>query len=249
MCKIILYLLLGNFPYPHIVVNGGHCGDFLLRVVVFRRYPPYQFGTPGSICTVESVDEHICLFVAKYVAADGLSEHGRVAVNVKIIVLQLEGKPHLLAELVQIICVFIRRTAQNCAYLKRTCKQNTCLQAYHFDVFVFRYIGTCLEIHVILLPFSYFKSCLREKVKHLFQLARTAVKKMTVRQYKHTVTRKDCRIVVPLHMYGLLSAPHVGVVHEVVVQQCIVMVCLDGARRRQYALRVVLIHVVSHEHQ
>ena len=55
---------------------------------------------------VESVDEHIGLLVAHNVAADGLAEDSGIAIDVEIIVLQLEGQSNLFAKLIEIGGIF-----------------------------------------------------------------------------------------------------------------------------------------------
>ena len=70
-----------------------------------------------AVGSVEGVDKHVRLLVAKYVAADSLAEHGRVAVNVEIVVLQLESESHLLAELIKVVGIGGRCVGENSAYL------------------------------------------------------------------------------------------------------------------------------------
>ena len=68
-------------------------------------------------------------------------------------------------------------------------------------------------------------------------------------QDKHRVAREDGRIGIPAHVYRLLSAAQRGVVHEVVMQERVVVIGLKGARRRENRFRVVPEEIVGQEHQ
>ena len=50
-------------------------------------------------------------------------------------------------------------------------------------------------------------------------------------------------------MYSGVSASHVGIVHEVVMEEGVVMVCLQSAGCREYGVRIVLVEVITHEHE
>ena len=50
-------------------------------------------------------------------------------------------------------------------------------------------------------------------------------------------------------MYRLMSTPQVGIIHQVVMQQGIVMIGLQTTGRHEDILRLVFKKVVRHQHQ
>ena len=106
-----------------------------------------------------------------------------------------------------------------------------------------------LEVHVILLSLTYFKSRLREQVEHRFELCRVTLRHALVGKHQHGVARQYRRVGVPFLVYGLMSAPQVGVVHKVVVQKRVVVVGLYGACRHYDVLRIVPEQFVCEHHE
>ena len=70
-----------------------------------------------------------------------------------------------------------------------------------------------------------------------------------IRQHEHGVAGEYGGVGVPTAVYGLVSAAQVGVVHEVVVQQGVVMVSLKRTGGHENAFGVVLEEVVGKEHE
>ena len=99
--EVSVYALLAQAAYAQLVVDAGDGSHLLRAVKVGCGNPAHQLGTLLPVGTLASIDEHVSLLVRHDVAADGLAEHGRVAVNVEQVVLQLEGQPYLLAKLVE----------------------------------------------------------------------------------------------------------------------------------------------------
>ena len=69
-----------------------------------------------------------------------------------------------------------------------------------------------------------------------------------VSQHQHTVTREDSSIGIPLLVYGLMTTTEVSIIHQVVVQESIVVISLKSYRIHQNLLRIILEEIVSQEH-
>ena len=67
-----------------------------------------------------------------------------------------------------------------------------------------------------------------EDVEQLGQDLRFARTEQAVGVDHHRIARKDGDIVVPTGMYGRLTAPQIGAIHDVVVEQRKVVEHLDG---------------------
>ena len=106
-----------------------------------------------------------------------------------------------------------------------------------------------LEVHVVLLAFANLKCRLGEECQHLSQLVGAALLHAFIGQYKHRVAREDSRVGIPAAVYRLVTSAQVGVVHEIVVQQRVVMVGFQCTCRREDTLRVILEHVVAEQHE
>ena len=103
-------------------------------------------------------------------AADGLTKHRRIAVNIEVVVLQLEGQTELFAKLVEQLSIALVGIGHQCAHLRRTGQQNARFQANHLDVLLFAHVVAMLEIHIILLSFTNFKGGFGEQRENLRQL-------------------------------------------------------------------------------
>ena len=68
-------------------------------------------------------------------------------------------------------------------------------------------------------------------------------------QDQHGVARQDSRVGIPFLVYSQLATTHIGIVHQVVVQQSIVMIRLQRDGIHQNLLRILLIKIVRHQHQ
>ena len=76
-----------------------------------------------------------------------------------------------------------------------------------------------------------------------------ALSHAVVGEHQHTVARKDGGIGVPLLVNGFMTTAKIGIVHQVVVQQGIVVISLQSDGVHQDFLRVFLEYVVAQEHQ
>lgn len=82
---------------------------------------------------VEGIDEHIRLLVRCDIATNLLTEHLGIAVNIEVIILQLERQSYLLAKLIQVLCILIRSIGKDSTHLQGTSQENAGLEAEEFD--------------------------------------------------------------------------------------------------------------------
>ena len=106
-----------------------------------------------------------------------------------------------------------------------------------------------LEVHIVLLSLANLECCLGEQSEHLGKFLLLTLCDALVCKHEHRVAREDCGVGIPTAVYGFVSATQVGVVHEVVVQKRVVVVCLQATSRHDYRLGVVLEQIVGKEHQ
>ena len=66
---------------------------------------------------------------------------------------------------------------------------------------------------------------------------------------QHSVAREDGLISVPLLMHRLVTTTHIGIVHQVVVQQGEVMIGLQSDGLRDDTLWIILKEIIAHQHQ
>ena len=198
---------------------------------------------------VVSIDEHEGLLIAGDVTADSFSEHLLIAVDIEIVVLQLEGQTDELTKLIETLSVIMRCSGQQRAHLQGTSQQDAGLQTYHFEILLLADIRAGLKVDVVLLSFSYLQSCGSEELKHLRQFVCRAFCHPLISEHEHRVARENRLIGVPPLMHRLVSAPQVGVVHQVIMEKCIVVISLQSHSLHENALRIILIQIVSQQHQ
>ena len=68
-------------------------------------------------------------------------------------------------------------------------------------------------------------------------------------QDEHGVAREHGRVVVPLLVDGGLAAPHVGTVHEVVVEEGVVVVSLDADGGGEGLFGVLVVEAAGEEEE
>ena len=68
-------------------------------------------------------------------------------------------------------------------------------------------------------------------------------------QHEHGVAREHSQVGIPLLMYGGLPPAHIGIVHKVVVEECVIVVGLQGASTGENLFGVILKEVVGQKHQ
>ena len=231
------------------VVETCDGANLLLAVKVLHLHPALQFLALRRIGTEEGVDEHVGFLVGGDVAADGLAKHLLVAIDVEIVVLQLEGQSYLFAKAIEIVGVLLRGPCEDGTNLQRTSQQHAGLQTDHLDILVLGHVRALLKLHVQLLTVAYLQRRLREEVEHGFQPFCRTLRHHLIGQYQHRVAREDGLVVVPLHVHRRFAATLVSIVHQVVVEQGVVVIGLQCAGRSQYALRILAEEVVGQQHQ
>ena len=238
--KVVADGFFGQLLDAHLIIYVGHGGNLLLWVVICGIDPVHQFGTLTAVGTVDGIDEHVGLLVAEDVSADGLAEYFRVAINIQIVVLQLECQSHAFAEGIERIGIGLWGIGHDGTNLQGTCQQHTGLEAYHLNVFIFGHISAGLKVDVVLLTLAYLKRGFGKEVEHGAQVSLITLRHALESQHQHAVARKDGCIVVPFLVHGEVAAAHVGTVHQVIVQQGVVVVAIQVATLRQEAFRVYL---------
>ncbi len=194
-------------------------------------------------------EEQEGLLGAEDVAANLFAKHPCVAVDVEVVVLQLEGHTYFLGETVECRGHVGRGIGGDGAHLCRAGQQDGRLEAYHLEVFVDGDVGARLEVHVVLLSLAHFLRGAGEYLQQCLLLFAVAMEHKTIGLYEHRIAGEDGRIGVPLAVHRGAPASHLGVVHQVVVEQGMVVVGLYAECRRQGALYVFAEEAVGEEQQ
>ena len=79
--------------------------------------PTVELLTVVLIGTEISIDEHVCLLVTEDIATDSLTEDCRIAIDIEVVVLQLEGESDLLTEDIEVLTVGYRSIGEYRTYL------------------------------------------------------------------------------------------------------------------------------------
>ena len=82
LAEVVVDFLLAQLADADFVVQTGDGGDFLFTIEVLGGNLLLQFVALFGIGTVDGIDEHVGLLVAGDVAANGLAEDLRVAIDV-----------------------------------------------------------------------------------------------------------------------------------------------------------------------
>ena len=198
---------------------------------------------------VEGIDEHEGLLVGSDIATNLLTEHLGIAIDIEEIILQLESQTNLLTKLIQVLGIFLRSISQNSTNLQSTSQEYAGLETDHLDILLFFHIVACLKLHIILLSLSYFESGGGEDFQHLGKMLFVTLCHALIGKNQHAVAREDGCIGIPLLVNGLVTTAQIGIVHQVIMEQGIVVISLQGDGIHQDFLRVVLEDVVTQEHQ
>ena len=84
-----------------------------------------------------------------------------------------------------------------------------------------------LKVHVILLSFAHLKSGLEILLHGNRTFCRSFIHTFAC-QHEHGISREDGRIGIPAAVHSRLSPPHICLVHEVIMEQGVVMKHLQG---------------------
>ena len=231
------------------VVDGGNGADFLLvcQVGVGRRAE--QCVARGLVGPLQGVDEEERFFTTQNVAAVLLTEYTRVAVHVEVVVLHLEGQSQFLSKAVERVGIGLGRIGSQCAHLGSASQEHGGFEAYHFDVLFDGDVGACLEVDVVLLPLANFAGGVCKEAYDFVAVRPGIFQEFLEGHDEHRVAREDGRVVVPLAVHGGKAAAHVGTVHQVVVQQRVVVVGFQAYGGGHHAVHVVAIEAVGQQHQ
>ena len=179
----------------------------------------------------QSLYQHIGFLVAQDIPTYIFTKYGSITVHIQQIVFQLKSDTHIHAKVIQPFRIFSRSTAQQCSDFQTCRQQHGCFQTNHLQVFLLLHIAPLLKIHIHLLTFANFKSRQAEQIHHSLQMFGRTLRHKLISQHQHCVTRKDSRIIIPYLMHRFFSAAFIGTVHQVVMQQCIIMIDLDACCR------------------
>ena len=164
-------------------------------------------------------------------AADFFTEDGRIAVGVEVVVLELEGESYFFGKLVEHFGICSRCVGEETAHLCGAAEEHRGFEADHFEVFRFGDLTARFEIDVVLLSFADADGAVGEQAQDLFSASHGALCDEAIGQEKHGVAGEYGGVFVPTGVHGGASAAHVGVVHEIVVHEGVVVVHFDADRR------------------
>lgn len=211
-----------------------------------------------SVGHLEGMDEEIGLLVTEYVSADTFAEGGGITPAVEPVVLKLEGQSDILSEGVEeiyvlgfafesVVAVDGELTTDETAHAEGTPEENGCFEPYHSDVLVGSDIGACLEVNVELLSFSDFDVHLVERLDDGTEHRRGDGGYIGVGESLHGVARQNCRIFVPLEVDCGFAVTFGSFVHDVIVEQCEIMVYFEANGRSESRLDIVAEEIGRHQ--
>ena len=87
------------------------------------------------------------------------------------------------------------------------------------------------KFHVQLLSLANLKHSQAEQVHHLFQVFRRASRHIAECQNQHSVSRQHSRVIIPDFVHGRFSPTHIRTVHQIIMQQRVVVVHFDSSSR------------------
>ena len=113
-----------------------------------------------------SLDCQPALLVVYDVASDRFAEYLFVAECVQPVVRNLECETESITISVEVACIFVRSASYQCSHFRGASDQHGSLQSDHHHVLVHRNLLDLLEVHVILLTFTYLGSGVVEQLEH-----------------------------------------------------------------------------------
>jgi len=178
-----------------------------------------EFVAEGLGRGLEGFEDKVGFFVVADVLPGLFAELGHVAIAVEEVVLQLEGKAEMDAELVEVVDVGFGGAGIEGADFEGAGKEDGGLEADHHHVVVDGDLGSVLEVHVVLLAFAHFDGCLVEAGEDLVEAGAGLGKEVGPGEGEHGVAGEDGGVLVPFAVDGGLAAADGGTVHEVVVEE------------------------------
>ena len=92
-----------------------------------------------------------------------------------------------------------------------------------------------------------FLSNVPQDIKDLLKASNIALTYQLIRHYQHTITTKDCGIVVPYLMHTRLTTTNLSPIHHIIVKQSIVMIGFYTQSHRHCTFNIFLIHIISQQ--
>ena len=153
------------------------------------------------------------------------------------------------SEIIQVVGIFGSRSCQNSTDFETACQQHGRFQANHFDIFILGDITAGFKFHIQLLSFTNFKCSQAEQFHHFFQMLRRTSCHVANRQNQHSISRKHGSVIVPNLVYGGLPPAHIRTVHQIIMQQCVVVINFDSYGRIVDRCYILTIQIIRHQHQ
>ena len=101
----MIHALLSHTVNTYLRVESGDGLYLLIGIAILAPNPTLQFRTVFVGSVKQGIDEHEGLLVTKDIATDFLAKNLRVTINIKIVILKLEGKSEVLSETVECLCI------------------------------------------------------------------------------------------------------------------------------------------------
>ena len=189
------------------------------------------------------------LLVAKYVAPYVFAEYGRIAIHIKQIILQLKCQPHIQPEIVYLLGIISRHSAEHGSTFKRASQKHGRLETDHFYIFFSRDIISSFKFHIELLSFAYFKRRFKEKRHNIACIFFRHARHILACEQQHGITRKYRRVLVPHLMHRRFVPAHIGIVHDIVMHESMVVIQFQSQSQAHGIVHIVFKQVVGHQHQ
>lgn len=152
--------------------GGEECGEFVAE------------GLGGRL---EGCEYKVCFFIVADVLSGLFAEGVGVAESVEEVVLELEGKAEVDAELVEVFDVGVRSGGVECADFECGGEEDSGFVANHQHIFIEGDVLTLLEVHVVLLAFADLDGCLVEAVENVVESGMGLTEEITPSESEHSV--------------------------------------------------------------
>ena len=152
--------------------GGEECGEFVVE---------------GLGCCLEGCEYKVCFFVVADVLSGLFAKGVGVAESVEEVVLELEGKAEVDAELVEVFDVGVRGGGVECTDFECSGEEDSGFVANHQHIFIEGDILALLEVHVVLLAFADLDGCLVEAVENVVESGMGLTEEITPSEGEHSV--------------------------------------------------------------
>ena len=161
--------------------------------------------------------------------------------------MELEGQTDLFGETIEHFAVGGGRIGEQSPHFCSATEEHGGFEADHFEIFGLCDITARLEIDIILLSFANLNGAVGEKSHHFVRTSDGALRNEAIGEEQHGVARKHGGVFVPALVDGRATAAHIGVVHEVIVHEGVVVVHLDADGGRNSRGEIAVIERVGRE--